>query len=111
MFQQTFASDRLRWSPVETYKSPSRTEPRIPHDIVASPRAPENSAARASTLAECLKNAGKHLDETSRASKTEKDEIPIAGAVEGCAYLCRADDEPAPASPQPTIGLIPALNS
>jgi hypothetical protein len=88
---------------------------------VASPRTPENSEARASNLAECLTTARKHLDETSSASKTEKDEILIAGAVEACwneeevrAYFSKAgrdNDEPEAAALQPTIGLVPTLNS
>jgi hypothetical protein len=88
---------------------------------VASPRTPEHSEARASNLAECLATARKHLDETSSASTTEKDEILIEGAVEACwneeevrAYFSkvgREDEEPEPAALQPTIGLVPALNS
>lgn len=83
---------------------------------VASPSHSIDDPARVEDLKQCLETARKYLNETSRASDTERDNELVSSAVEAgwdedevrAAVVSpgheRADDE----APKPTLGVVPS---
>ncbi len=83
---------------------------------VASPSRSIGDTARMEDLMQCLETARKHLNETSRASDTERQHELVSSAVaagweedEVRAALAIADEEPTLDEPlKPTLGVVPS---
>lgn len=83
---------------------------------VASPSHSIGDIARTEDLKQCLETARKHLNETSRASDTERQQELVSSAIdagweedEAQAALASAGEEPAhDKSLKPTLGVFPS---
>lgn len=83
---------------------------------VASPSHSIGDIARTEDLKQCLETARRHLNETSRASDTERQNELVSSAVDAGweedevrAAIASADDEPAhDGSLKPTLGVVPS---
>ncbi|MDM9644876.1 hypothetical protein [Rhizobium sp. S163] len=83
---------------------------------VASPSHSIGDAARTEDLKQCLETARKHLNETSRASDTERQQELVSSAIDAGweedevrAALANEEVEPShDGSLMPTLGVVPS---